>query len=440
MNQTPSHHATPLDVAHALARHAPRRMASILEPSVGSGVLLQPLIERLKKSAKKIVCIDSDANALSSVELALKPLFGSTLQLVEDDFLKWSDRFSSNSAGLFDCIIMNPPFQGRRDSLVKISLDDSCSGTSKTDGYVPIEVAFVVRGLKLLKPGGRLLAIVPSSVVSSSATNWIRKYLLSIGFVRFVHELPRFTFKNVEARVYLFVIEKGASQGNLTLCNHDLYKPEKLTVPLSSLGKETRFDYSFNHAMIWLQRLRSEFPSLGWTDVKTVASVYRGSEPSPQGPKNAIHTCDWNNGFWDSGNRKQDLNRSSGERCIKAGDLLVKRVGRACIKSLGPISGHINHLCSDCIFLIRPKDSSSSNKLLFTLRVLLASDEGAPLVERGTGAAYLTEETLLDLPIPSKLHVKFRNQFESYRKALRGKDQRSMRLIENSVRMKLTTK
>jgi len=440
LNSSRGRHATPLDIACVLARHASRHISSILEPAVGTGILLQPLIERLKKSAKQIVCIDSDPNALSIVRKTLGKTFHNSLQLVSEDFLKWSERFLAKKGKSFDCVLMNPPFSGRRGLLVRLELDRPSRTISKTVGYVPIEVAFVIRGVKLLKPGGRLLAIVPSSLVSSSGASWVRNYLLSIGFVRFVHELPRFTFKDVEARVYLFVFEKGTTQGSLTLCNHDLYKPEKLVMPISRLNHEARFDYSFNQARLWLQDIRSKFPSLEWTELKNVAFLYRGSEESPDGPKNAIHTCDWNDGFWDSENQREGLKQGNGDRCIKRGDLLVRRVGRSCVQSLGPIRGYLNHACSDCIYLIRPNPAIASSELLFALRILVACSKGAALVERGTGATYITEQALLELPVPTALRLIFGREFKSYLMALRRKDPHAMRSIEKKTRHILTNK
>lgn len=407
---------------------------------MGNGILLQPLIERLRKSAKKIVCVDSDPTALAVVKMTLGKTFPHSLQLVGEDFLKWSDGFPEGKDKSFDCVLMNPPFDGRKGSLVRIELDWPSHATLRNVGHVPIEIAFVVRAIELLKPGGRLLAIVPSSLVSSSGVSWVRKYLLSIGFVRFVHELPRFTFKEVEARVYLFVFEKGKLQGSLTLCNHDLYKPEKLVIRMSSLNHEARFDYSFNQARLWLEDIRSRFPSLKWTKLKNIALLYRGSEESPEGPKHSVHTCDWNEGFWDSGDRRGGLKHGSGDRCIKQGDLLVRRVGRACVQSLGPICGHLNHTCSDCIYLIRPKPSIDSSELLFALRILVACSEGAPLVERGTGATYITEQAFYDLSIPTALRSILEDEFKSYLIALKSKDSRVMRLIEKNARHILSNK
>ena len=434
-------HATPLDVATVLANHAPQKIGSLLEPAVGSGVLLQPLIERLRGFAETIICVDSNPRAIAHVKMAFENVFGSSLQLVTDDFLSWGQKFSQEKNMPFDCVLMNPPFSGRKASLVKLNFDGLTSDSSNIIRYVPVEVAFVVLGARLLKKGGKLLAIVPSSLVSSSSTSWVRKYLLSIGCVKLVHELPKFTFRDVEARVYLFVFEKGKAQGKLTLCNHDLYKPEKLMVPKSRLSPEIRFDFSFNEARLWLDGVRDRFPSLEWMKLQKVAWVLRGSENSPYGPSNAIHTCDYqDNGFWDSGKRKSGLKKREGERVIKRGDLLVRRVGRGCAKSIGPIIGHVDHACSDCILLIRSMDRLSSRSLLFVLRVLVVWGQGFSLVERGTGAAYITESALLELLVPVALPLVFDAEFASYEKAFKKKDSISMRAIEANVHRILESK
>lgn len=434
-------HATPLDVATVLATHAPQKIASILEPAVGSGVLLRPLIDRLRKNARKIVCVDSNPGAISHMKMEFGGILGKPLQLVNEDFLNWAQRYFEKSGKLFDCVLMNPPFSGRKASMVKLVLNETRRTDTNIVKYVPVEVAFVVLGAKLLKMGGKLLGIVPASLVSASSTCWVRNYLLSIGCVKLVHELPRFTFRDVEAKVYLLIFERGKVQRSLTLCNHDLFNPEKLRVTKSSLSSEVRFDYSFNEARLWLDGVRNRFPSLEWEKLRNIACVLRGSEKSPDGPSNSIHTCDYqNNGFWDSGKRRTNLTKGEGIRVIKKGDLLIRRVGRGCSKSIGPIIGHDDHTCSDCILLVRAKNFLSSLRLLFVLRVIVVCGHGSLLVERGTGASYITESALLELPIPMGLPLIFACEFESYEKAFKKKDAKSMRSIESKVYCLLKSK
>src|SRR5438105_2397712 len=106
-------HYTPIDVAYALAKHAPKKLSSLLEPAVGTGILLQPFEKLCERSLDRIVCVDTDQKALNQV----KATFGSVAKSFEaicTDFLQWSElRHQTNPPELFDCVLMNPPFAGR---------------------------------------------------------------------------------------------------------------------------------------------------------------------------------------------------------------------------------------------------------------------------------------------------------------------------------------
>src|SRR5688572_23925881 len=111
-------HETPLEAAHALVRHVPKRMSSLLEPAVGTGLLLAPLHRLCRESLDRIVCIDTDAQALAKVEAQFAGI-GKRFDPICADFLKWSaPRMDSKPRELFDCVLMNPPFGGRRENFV----------------------------------------------------------------------------------------------------------------------------------------------------------------------------------------------------------------------------------------------------------------------------------------------------------------------------------
>ena len=113
---------------------------------------------------------------------------------------------------------------------IRLNFADEFPTLGKGYRSIPIEVAFIVRAVRLLNPNGVLLAIVPATLISSFKTSWLRQYLMEIGAVDYVHELPKRTFKGVEARVYLFVYRKSARQRSLVVCNHDLVKPERILI------------------------------------------------------------------------------------------------------------------------------------------------------------------------------------------------------------------
>jgi len=429
---------TPAEVAKALARHAPRSIETLLDPAVGNGALLDPILNRLSASPKHVVCIDSNKDLLVGLRGRLEERLGRSLRLINADFLEWSSPSNMRYRRLcIDCIVMNPPFMGRKNGLVKVDLSADFPKIGGASHFAPIEVAFVLRAARLLRPGGRLLAVVPLSVVASITTRWAREFLLRVGAVRYVHELPRFTFRDVEARTYLFIFERSRGSGTIVLCNHDLARPKRLLVTSGETLQETRFDYSFHRAFIWYTSVAGSFPQLTWTKVADVATIYRGSVDAVARGGGVLHTCHYKDGFWRSPKNIGRFRRERSPMGVRKGDLLVKRVGRDCGRSIGKVTGHQGLACSDCILIIRPKVRTLSARLLFALRVVLAWSGGSPLIQRTTGASYLTAHDLSWLSIPLGLADHFSQEYADYTSAAAERQIDAMLNIEDLIRRSL---
>jgi hypothetical protein len=334
----------------------------------------------------------------------------------------------------FHCVLTNPPFAGKRGELVNF---DGSAEISKFKGggkAVPIEVAFVIKSVGLLRPGGRLLAIVPSSIIASLSTKWLREHLLAAGAVKYVHELPRFTFKALGSRVYLFVFEKQRPQQSLILLNHDLAEPESIQLKKRDLIVDLRLDYGFYNARNWFKELEERKKRFEWKPVSEVADVLRGDVASPIGAKHAIHTTDYVDGFWTDGDRRKYLRRGTTSHRVRYNDLIVKRVGKNCSKTFGTVTSACGYASSDCVVIIRPHKSSDRIKLLFALRTTLASEYGSALLERGTGAPYLTVAELPNVQIPINLADIYYRAFSKYQIAVRHRKIDDMLVIEDQVR------
>lgn len=428
-----THYYTPLDVARALVRHTPKNLSTLLEPAVGTGDLLEPLKHRLQ-SASRIVCIDKDSKALAKLKAERVPLWKNKLQIICTDFLEWPATNPLGKEGRgFHCVLMNPPFDGRRGHLVELNCSLDMPGEGHGVRPVPIEVAFVLKAIRLLRPGGRLLAVVPSSVIASLSTRWLREYLLQVGAVKYVHELPHFTFKDLRARVYLFVFEKQGRQGSLVLLNHDLAQPESFRIRKDDLSPDFRLDYGFHNAKRWFKELKARKKRLRWVSISEIAKVLRGDMKSPAGARHAIHTTNYKGGFWIVGDRRKQLKWGSTDRKVKRYDLMLKRVGRDCSNTLGSVADAYGYATSDCVIIIRPHKSSDKLKLLFAIRIILGG-VGAALLERETGAPYLTVAELPDIQIPVNLAATYPQIFSKYRLAVRTRRFSEMLAIEDKVR------
>ncbi len=386
---------------------------------------MKPFASLLRKQESQLFCIDSDTRAISQAEDALCPLLPAGVSYVNADFLTWSQRASS----IFDCVVMNPPFAAGKSHLRQVRLPHHLHGVAGGGRFMPLEAAFVCRAIELLREGGRLLAVLPCSIVMSQSTQWLRDLFLEVGAVRFVHELPPRSFPNVESRMYLFVFDKGVRQRKIILFNHDLAAPERLDLWLTNDSRVERLDFGYHRAAERLERLihRKRF---GWRALGDMVAVLRGDIDSPLGPACAVHTSDWSNGFW----RRSDRHRSSTfrnrERTIRRGDLLVKRVGRNCHRTFGRPLCLQGIPCSDCVLIVRPRDSGMSTRLLFSLQTLFDLEWSTPLVERGTGASYISHESLLKLRIPAKLPECFPKSYASFVSAQNGRSpERSRRAV-----------
>jgi hypothetical protein len=409
---------TPSAVADYLAAHAPQKCASLLDPAVGRGSLLQPFIE--KAEVKRILAIDRR----SSCAKHLQALRNQKLQFLQADFLR------RRIADRFDCIAMNPPFAARPSDQVKISVDKQSRSIR-----IPVEAAFVFRAVRLLNPGGRLLAILPASFISSSKLRWAREHLATLGSIIEVHELPSTTvFSNVEVAVYVLVFERSSRRTqSITLSNSNLLQPLHLHLRRCELKPDWRLDYGFHDARRWMQKIVRKTPHLGWTRLDQLASISRGAVESPIVKHSAIHSTDYTDIFWTpSAKTRKEIRNNCGvtQRC----DLLLRRVGRGNTATLGPASSW-GHLCSDCLYRVRPGVVTSRLALLFAFRVLLSCKRGEALLEQGTGAKYISRDRLDAIKIPIKLASAYPALFAQYKTAWRSKLANVMKGIEQSTRV-----
>lgn len=94
-------------------------------------------------------------------------------------------------------------------------------------------------------------------------------------------------------------------------------------------------------------------------------------------------------------------------------------------------------MVSDCVFRMRPKKHVSRIKLILALRVLLGTDSVRRRLERGTGAAFVTELDLSDLLVPIDIDLLLPDFYSRYETAIRKKDSAAMHLIEDKYRNSL---
>jgi hypothetical protein len=88
---------------------------------------------------------------------------------------------------------------------------------------------------------------------------------------------------------------------------------------------------------------------------------------------------------------------------------------------------------SDCVLRIRPRVGLDAKKLTFAHRCLLNSEMGGAMLERGTGASYITVSDLDDLMVPLKFFSIYAATYSKYMKALKTFQFDEMQRLEQFV-------
>jgi len=72
--------------------------------------------------------------------------------------------------------------------------------------------------------------------------------------------------------------------------------------------------------------------------------------------------------------------------------------------------------------------------MLFSLRAVLGASSGASLVEQGTGATYIAEDSLRNLQIPMKVKEVYPELYDRYVACAKAGDGKALPRIEAELR------
>lgn len=93
-------------------------------------------------------------------------------------------------------ILANPPFGSKEedaDILARYKLGEDGKKKSKKKSK-ETEILFIERGIKLLRPEGRMLIIVPEGIVSNPSYQYVRDFIMKNADIRAIISLPTHTF------------------------------------------------------------------------------------------------------------------------------------------------------------------------------------------------------------------------------------------------------
>lgn len=137
--------------------------------------------------------------------------------------------------GMFDLVLTNPPFGKavkRKETLLEYEFGHEVK-TFKTKppekrakNSQDSEILFIEHYLRILKPGGKLLIVLPDGVLSNASAKPVRDYMRQHAIIKTVVSLPSGTFASTGASiptniVYLKKKLPGEEQGDIFMARAD---------------------------------------------------------------------------------------------------------------------------------------------------------------------------------------------------------------------------
>lgn len=208
-------------------------MIRVLDPGAGVGSLTAALVSRFAEEAPEVKL------SLTAVEIdgALKPDLDATLgeaaqvhpglyETVSSDFVPWAaDQLAT--VDRFDLVVMNPPYRKiAKGSPEQLAL--ARAGVATTNLYT----GFVTLALRLLAPGGQLVAITPRSFTNGTYFKTFRQELLQRTSIQRIHVFDgrNTVFKDAQVlqENIIFTLREGTPPGSVVITSSPGY-----TGPLS---------------------------------------------------------------------------------------------------------------------------------------------------------------------------------------------------------------
>lgn len=378
--------------------------ARVLEPAVGDGALLKAI----GNNYKELLVFDINLENLSKVEKSVDP---TRAKLSCEDFL------SSEVQGNFDLILSNPPFN-----------NNLAHHVAHNNKKASIEAAFVVKCLEHLRPGGKAIFILPSSIINGDKTRWLRERIVSSSKITSIYKLPKYSFKRIEGSFYVLCLENTRSY------NYDIrfYKSCNLSYILNSSAIASQ---SFNLDPELLSK-SSEYDriieSLGRVKLSSLAAIGRGNICATGKKQSVYHSTDFKSHVAWPKTISDSLASSASTKNL---NLLLKRVGRLASKSLSIYYGKEEIPCSDCIITITPNAAGEldSLSLLLSLRVSILLGADAVFEISGSGANYISLSRLKNLELPTHAAFQDPQTLNDYKKLIISESRTEASLFEEEI-------
>jgi len=168
----------------------------ILEPSFGSGQFIDICIKLDKTKTSNIVGIELFKELYDEVKK--KYSSNKNVKLLNHDFLTW------NTDDKFDLIIGNPPYFTKNN----LNKEEKKTFEEIITGRVNIYSLFIYKCIGMLKPNGRLIFVIPTSLLSSKYFEKLRYYIHKTCEIEDIDILGSKDFKDALQSTMIFKIKK----------------------------------------------------------------------------------------------------------------------------------------------------------------------------------------------------------------------------------------
>lgn len=290
------------------------------------------LLRAAKKVNEKVECTAVDVNFIQSSEF---------------DIIQCDGReFAKKHEETYEIALANPPF-GKVE-------DGGFSDVLFVGDYLKLnssrmEVQMIVANLHMLKKGGVLLAIVPSTIVDGFSTNNVRKYLASANYIKAIIDMPYNSFHPKRIKCSAVIIVKCKNEKMLptqvysmsdTFAVHEMCSLEAQNV---KKGKWTIKGESCTCSFLIKQGKiqTNEFTNDG-TEVLHTAKASENWMPCVRHSAHSIS--------------ETNLVR------VDKGDIIISRVGASAGQKMEYCGD--SKLISDCLFVVKGLNSITKERLL----------------------------------------------------------------------------
>jgi adenine-specific DNA-methyltransferase len=155
---------TPYSIIEKCFENEKIHKLDILEPSFGSGQFIDIIIKLLGKKKANIIGTELYKDLFDSVKN--KYSGNKNIQLLNQDFLTWK------TDKKFDLIVGNPPYFE-----MELSLQQKKDFDEIISGRVNIYSLFIYKSIQMLEPDGKLIFVIPTSLLSGKYFEKLRFYI-----------------------------------------------------------------------------------------------------------------------------------------------------------------------------------------------------------------------------------------------------------------------